>query len=88
MFTPFPSAFQFGLSNIQSGRILQTQHASLAEALQWSVGQKTSSVVDFEYNETRFEDDDMGIIGLCSDPYTRRCRDPSEPFVPDRIKSQ
>jgi len=43
----------------QSGRHFSTPHAGRAAALRWSVGQQTSSRIDLEYDEARFEDDDM-----------------------------
>src|SRR5258708_39490749 len=60
MFTPFPSGFQFGLSNIPV-RTAFLQHSTqvLPKLLDGRSAKKPVTVVDLEYNEPRFEDDDM-----------------------------
>src|SRR5712672_2431224 len=61
LFTSFPSGFQFGLSNIPV-RTAFLQHSTqvLPKLFNGRSAKKPVAVVDFEYNETRFEDDDMG----------------------------
>jgi hypothetical protein len=60
MLTRFPSGFQFGRGDYPSpDGISSTRHVGLAEALPWSAGQKPVAIVDLEYNQTRFENDDM-----------------------------
>ena len=47
---------------------------------------KPVAVVDLEYDETRLKDNYRGSSDYGEGPCTRRCRDRSEPFDPDRIK--
>src|SRR6266403_5221 len=69
MFTPFASGFQFGLSNIPV-RTAFLQHSTqvLPKLFNGRSAKKPVAVVDFEYNEIRFEDDDMGdhriVLGI------------------------
>src|SRR6266849_7619987 len=60
MFTPFPSGFQFGLSDVPV-RTAFPQHSAqvLPKLFDGRSAKKPVAVVDLEYNETRFEDDDM-----------------------------
>src|SRR4029077_5424977 len=65
MFTPFPSGFQFGPSDIPI-RTAFLQHGTqvLPKLFQGRAAKKPVAVVDFEYNETRLEDDDMRDHGI------------------------
>jgi len=67
VFTAFPSGFQFGLTDIPI-RTTFLQHGTqvLPKLFQGRSTTKPVTVVDFEYNETRFENMTWGIIGLCS----------------------
>jgi hypothetical protein len=67
MFTAFPSGFHFGPTNIPI-RAEFVEHGAqvLPKLFDGRSAKKPVVVVDFEYNETRFQDDDVGIIGLCS----------------------
>src|SRR6267142_6495779 len=60
MFTPFPSGFQFGRSDVPV-RTAFAQHSTqvLPKLFDGRSAKKPVAVVDLEYNETRFEDDDM-----------------------------
>ncbi len=60
MFTVFPSDFQVGLSNIPV-RTAFLQHSTqvLPKLFDGRSAKKPVAIVDPEYNETRFEDDDM-----------------------------
>src|SRR5206468_11890638 len=60
MFTPFPSGSQFGPSNVPV-RTAFPQHSTqvLPKLFDGRSAKKPVAVVDLEYNETRFEDDDM-----------------------------
>jgi hypothetical protein len=61
MITPLPSGFQFRLANVPI-RTAFLQHSTQVVTKLfdgWSA-EKPVAVVDLEYNETRFEDDDMG----------------------------
>src|SRR5205807_1731963 len=60
MFTPFPSGFQFGPSNVPI-RTAFLQHGTqvLPKLFDGRSAKKPVAVVDLEYNETRFENDDM-----------------------------
>jgi hypothetical protein len=59
-FTPFPSGFQFGPSDVpvRTG-FLQHNTQVLSKLFDGRSAKKSVAVVDLEYNETRFEDDDM-----------------------------
>src|SRR3979411_2233039 len=61
MFAPFPGSFQFGLGNVPV-RTAFLQHSTqvLPKLFDGRSAKKPIAVVDLEYNETRFEDDDMG----------------------------
>jgi len=60
MFTPFPSGFQFGPSNVPvRAAFLQHRTQVLTKLFNGRSAKKPVAVVDLEYNETRFEDDDM-----------------------------
>src|SRR5258705_11371656 len=61
MFTPFPSRFQFGPTDVPV-RTAFLQHSTqvLPKLFDGRSAKKPVAVVDLEYNETRFEDDDMG----------------------------
>src|SRR6202011_1447276 len=60
MFTAFPSGFQFGLSDVPSrAAFLQQSTQVLPKLFDGRSAKKPVAVVDLEYNETRFEDDDM-----------------------------
>src|SRR6202051_705529 len=69
MLTAFPSGFQFGPSDIPI-RTTFLQHGTqvLPKLFQGRSAKKPVAVVDFEYNEARFEDDDMGdhriVVGV------------------------
>src|SRR5712692_3477334 len=69
MFTPFPSGFQLRASDIPV-RTAFLQHSTqvLPKLLDGRSAKKPVAVVDLEYNETRFEDDDMGdhriVLGI------------------------
>src|ERR1700730_10420319 len=60
MFTPFPSGFQFGPGDIPV-RTALPQHSTqvLPKLFDGRPAKKPVTVVDLEYDETRFEDDDM-----------------------------
>src|SRR6266478_3658455 len=60
MFTPFPSGFQFGRGDVPV-RTALSQHSTqvLPKLFDGRSAKKPVAVVDLEYNETRFEDDDM-----------------------------
>src|ERR1700682_71600 len=60
MFTPFPSGLQFGLSDVPV-RTPFPQHSTqvLPKLCDGRSAKKPVAVVDLEYYETRFEDDDM-----------------------------
>src|SRR5258708_26600775 len=60
LFTPFPSGFQFGRSNVPV-RTAFLQHSTqvLPKLFNGRSAKKPVAVVNLEYNETRFEDDDM-----------------------------
>src|SRR6266404_1668794 len=60
MFTLFPSGFQFGPSDIPV-RTAFPQHSPqvLPKLFDGRSAKKPVAVIDLEYNETRFEDDDM-----------------------------
>src|ERR1700676_3969272 len=60
MFTPFPSGFQFGSGDVPV-RTAFPQHNTqvLPKLFDGRSAKKPVAVVDLEYNETRFEDDDM-----------------------------
>src|ERR1700692_3798048 len=70
MLTAFPSGFQFGPSDIPI-RTAFLQHGTqvLAKLFDGRSAKKPVAVVDFEYNETRFENDDMWdhwiVLGVC-----------------------
>jgi len=73
MFTAFPSRFQFGPTDVPV-RTAFLQHSTqvLPKLFNGRSAKKPVAVVDFEYNETRFEDDDMrdhrivlGVRVLC-----------------------
>src|ERR1700694_594474 len=61
MFTPFPSGFQFGPSDVPI-RTAFLQHGTqvLPKLFHGRSAKKLVAVVDLEYNETRLEDNDMG----------------------------
>ena len=61
MFTPFPSGFQFGPSDIPI-RTAFLQHGTqvLSKLFDGRSAKKPVAVVDLEYNETRLDDNDMG----------------------------
>src|SRR5439155_16523568 len=60
MFTPFPSGFQFGPTDVPV-RTAFLQHSTqvLPKLFHGRPAKKPVAVVDLEYDETRFEDDDM-----------------------------
>src|SRR6202049_3281586 len=60
MFTPFPSSFQFGPSNVPV-RTAFLQHSTqvLPKLFDGRSAKKPVGVVDLEYSEARFKDDDM-----------------------------
>src|SRR3984893_7000883 len=60
MFTPFPSGFQFGPSDVPV-RAALPQHRTqvLPKLFDGRPAKKPVAVIDLEYDETRFEDDDM-----------------------------
>src|SRR5437016_12144312 len=60
MFTPFPSGLQFGPSDVPV-RTTFPQHSTqlLPKLFDGRSAKKPVAVVDLEYYETRFEDDDM-----------------------------
>src|SRR5580704_12797971 len=60
MFTPFPSDFQFGISDVPV-RTAFLQHGAqvLSKLFDGRSTKKPVAVVDLEYYEARFEDDDM-----------------------------
>src|SRR3984893_6393475 len=60
MFTLFPSGFQFGLSDVPvRAAFLQHSTQVLPKLFDGRSPKKPVAIIDFEYNETRFEDDDM-----------------------------
>ena len=60
MFTPFPSGFQFGLSDVPVRTTLPLYSTQvLAKLFDGRSAKEPVAVVDLEYNETRFEDDNM-----------------------------
>src|SRR3984893_17740553 len=61
MFTPFPSGFHFGPSDVPI-RTAFLQHGTqvLPKLFDGRSAKKPVAVVDLEYNETRLEDNDMG----------------------------
>ena len=60
MFTPFPSGFQFGSGDVPVRTAFPQHHTQvLPKLFDGRPGKKPVAVVDLEYNETRFEDDDM-----------------------------
>src|SRR5437879_12380090 len=60
MFTPFPSGFQFGPNDVPV-RTAFLQHSTqvLPKFFDGRPANKPVAVVDFEYDETRLDDDDM-----------------------------
>ena len=60
MFTPFPSGFQFGPGDVPVRKALP-QHSTqvLPKLFDGRSAKKPVAVIDLEYNETWFEDDDM-----------------------------
>jgi hypothetical protein len=60
MFTPFPSGFQLGPSDVPV-RTAFPQYSTqvLPELFDRGSAEEPVAVVDLEYNEARFEDDDM-----------------------------
>src|SRR3984893_13083068 len=60
MFAPFPCSFQFRLGNVPV-RTAFLQHSTqvLPKIFDGRSAKKPVAVVNLEYNETRFEDDDM-----------------------------
>ena len=60
MFTAFPGGFQFGVRDVPV-RTAFLQHGTqvLPKLFDGRSVKKPVAVVDLEYNETRFEDDDM-----------------------------
>src|SRR6266404_2404367 len=61
MFTAFPSGLQFGPTNVPvRTTFLQYSTQVLPKLFDGRSAKKPVAVVDLEYNETRFEDDDMG----------------------------
>src|SRR5258708_11426578 len=60
MFTPFPSGFQFGPGDVPiKTAFLQYSTQVLPKLFDGRSAKKPVAVVDLEYNETRFEDNDM-----------------------------
>src|SRR5438876_12307571 len=61
MFTPFPSGFQFGRSDVPV-RTAFPQHSTqvLPKLFDGRSAKKPVAVVDLEYNETRLQDNYMG----------------------------
>src|ERR1700738_2729270 len=60
MFTPFPCSFQFGPGNVPvRTAFLQQSTQVLPKLFGGRSAKKPVAVVELEYNETRFEDDDM-----------------------------
>src|SRR5712664_1871287 len=60
IFTAFPSGFQFGPSNVPvRTAFLQHRTQVLPKLFNGRSAEKPVAIVDLEYNETRFEDDDM-----------------------------
>src|SRR6202030_3489136 len=70
VFTPFPSGFQFGLSNVPVRTALPQHRTQVSPKLfdGWSA-KKPVAVIDLEYNQTWFEDDDIRdhriVLGVC-----------------------
>src|ERR1700675_4166063 len=60
MFTPFPSGFQFRFSDVPI-RTAFPQYSTqvLPQLFHGRSSKKPVAIVDLEYNETRFEDDNM-----------------------------
>jgi hypothetical protein len=60
MFTPFPSGFQFGPGDVPV-RTALPQHRTqvLPELFDGRSAQKPVAVIDLEYNQPWFEDDDI-----------------------------
>jgi len=60
MFTPFPSRFQLGQSDVPV-RTAFPQYSTqvLAKLFDGRSAEEPVTVVDLEYNEARFENDDM-----------------------------
>src|SRR5438034_5003843 len=60
MLTPFPSGFQFGPSDVPV-RTAFPQHGTqvLPKLFDGRSAKKPVAIVDLEYNQTRFKDDDM-----------------------------
>ena len=61
MYTALPSGFQFGPSDIPI-RAAFVEHGAqvLSKLFDGRSAKKPVAVVDFKYNETRFQDDDVG----------------------------
>src|SRR5437870_13563688 len=60
MFTPSPGSFQFGTGNVPvRTAFLQYSTQVLPKLFDGRSAKKPVAVVDLEYNETRFEDDDV-----------------------------
>src|SRR5437870_1495070 len=60
VFTPFPSGFQFGLSNVPVRTALPQHNTQvLPKLFDGRSAKKPVAVIDLEYNQTWFEDDDM-----------------------------
>src|ERR1700732_5929 len=60
MFAPFPSSFQFRLGNVPvRTAFLQQSTQVLPKLFDGRSAKKPVAVVDLEYSETRFEDDNM-----------------------------
>src|ERR1700688_4630544 len=59
-FTPFPSGFQFGPGDVPVRTAFpQRRTQVLSKFFDGRSAKKPVAVVNLEYNETRFEDDDM-----------------------------
>src|ERR1700730_14709906 len=60
VFTPFPSGFQFGLSNVPV-RTALPQHSTqvLSKLFDGRSAKKPVAVIDLEYNQIWFEEDDI-----------------------------
>src|ERR1700730_1773817 len=73
MFTPFPSGFQFGPSNVPLRAALpQPRTQVLPKLFDGRSAKKPVAVIDLEYNQPWFEDDDirdhrivLGVRVLC-----------------------
>jgi len=77
---PCTSGFQLGLVMSQSGGISSTTSTQvLPKLFDGRSAKKAVAVVDFEYNETRFEDDDMGINRIVLGTVNSAMSNPSEP---------